>query len=167
MASLMGEGPPPKRYKRECKYQTEWKKCGVSASKRRPQYAYCDYCRTDIGIGHGGVNDVKKHLSTSKHQEMVRGSSGSCDIATLFAQSSIEESVTRAEVLFANFVAEHNLSFYLADHFTHLTSVMFPDSKIAKSFRSARTKTTCVVTGALSPHFNDPVISLCQNKHFM
>ena len=63
-------------------------------------------------------------------------------------------------------MVEHNLSFYLADHFTHLTSIMFPDSKIAKSFRSARTKTTCVVTGALFPHFNNPVISLCQNKPF-
>lgn len=88
------EGPPPKRYKRECKYQTEWKKCGVSASKRGPQYAYCDNCRTDIGIGHGWFNDVKKHLSTRKHQEMVRGSNRSRDITTLFAQSTIEESVT-------------------------------------------------------------------------
>ena len=161
------EGPgTAKRPKRECSYQTEWKNCGVSTSRRGPNFAHCDYCGTEISIGHGGVNDVKKHLATTKHQEMVKHSSGNQSLRALFAQSPIEESVTRAEVLFANFVAEHNLSFYLADHFTHLTSVMFPDSKIAKSFRSARTKTTCVVTGALYPHFSEPVVTLCQNNPF-
>ena len=122
----MAEGPrAAKCPKRECSYQTEWKIGGVSAS------------------GGGGVNDVKKHLATTKHQEMVKHSSGNQCLRTLFEQSPIEESVTQAEVLFANFVTEHNLSFYLADYFTHLTSVMFPDNKIAKSFRSARTKMTC------------------------
>ena len=87
---------------------------------------------------HGGVYDVKKHLATAKDQEMVKHTSGNQSLRTLFAQFPIEESVTRAEVVFANFVAEHNLSFLLADHFTHLTSVMFPDSKIAKPFRSAK-----------------------------
>ena len=118
------------------------KSCELTGLRRGPNFAHCDHCGTEISIGHGGVNNVKKHLATTKHQEMVKHSSGNQSLRTLFAQSPIEESVTRAEVLFANFVAEH-LSFYLADHFTHLTSVMFPDSKIAKSFRSARTKTTC------------------------
>ena len=54
------EGPgTAKRPKRECSYQTEWKNCGVSASRRGPNFAHCDYCGTEISIGHGGVNDVK------------------------------------------------------------------------------------------------------------
>ena len=81
-------------------------------------------------------------------------------------QSPIEQSVTRAEVLFANFIAEHNLPFSLADHFTHLTRAMFPDSKIAKSFKCAHTKTTCLVTGALCPHFSKPVRTSCQENPF-
>ena len=68
------------------------------------------------------------------------------------ADNSLEDSVTRAEVLFAKFVAEHNLLFLTANHFTHLTSIMFPDSKIASKFSSARTKTTCIVKGTLHPH---------------
>ena len=56
----MAEGGPgaAKRPKRECSYQTEWKNCGVSASTN---FAHCDHCGTEISIGHGGVNDVKKH----------------------------------------------------------------------------------------------------------
>ena len=39
--------------------------------------------------------------------------------------------VIRSETLFTNFVAEHNLPFAVADHFTRLYKQMFPDSKIA------------------------------------
>lgn len=72
----------------------------------------------------------------------------------------------RSEVLFANFVAKHNLPFLLADHYTHLARVMFPDSKIAHNFSSARTKTTCIVKGALFPYFTEPVYELCRNGPF-
>ena len=34
---------------------------------------------------------------------------------------------------------------------------MFPDSKIASKFSSAHTKTTCILKGALHPHFTEPV----------
>ena len=43
-----------------------------------------------------------------------------------------EESVIRAEVLFAYFLGEHHLAFQLGDHFTKLFMLMFPDSCIAK-----------------------------------
>ena len=38
------------------------------------------------------------------------------------------DNVTKTEVSFANFVAEHNLPFLVADHFTELAPKMFPDS---------------------------------------
>ena len=51
------------------------------------------------------------------------------------AQSPVQDAATRAEVLFAYFIAEHNLSFSTANHFSRLTHVMFPDSKIAQAFQ--------------------------------
>ena len=119
-----------------------------------------------INISHGGISDVRKHLATSKHQQLVKAA-GSCgDLIRIIPQSPTEDTVTRAEVLFANFIAEHNLPFATANHFTHLTHAMFPDSKIARAFSCARTKTTCIVKGALNPHFTDPVIQLCKNGPF-
>ena len=97
---------------------------------------------------------------------MLKVTSSNQSLVTLFRQSPIEQAVTRAEVLFANFVAEHNLPFLLGDHFTHLTHAMFPDSQIAKAFKSGHTKTMCVVTGALAPHFSEPVFSLCRENPF-
>ena len=41
--------------------------------------------------------------------------------------------ITRAELYFATFVAEHNLPFSVADHFNRLCSVMFPELLAATS----------------------------------
>ena len=40
---------------------------------------------------------------------------------------------------------------------------MFTDSKIAKAFSSAHTKTTCIIKGALYPHF---MVEMCQKNLF-
>ena len=56
-------------------------------------------------IASGGAYGIKKHLSTSKHQEVARISSCSSSLISMF-QQPIEDKVTRAEVLFASFVAE-------------------------------------------------------------
>ena len=159
--------PAAKKARRESTFQQEWKHYGIVRSTRGPTFARCKSCNTDISIAHGGVNDVKKHLATSKHQEMAKAVSSSESLKAFFRPSPIEEAITQAEVLFANFVAEHNLSFMVADHFTHLTSVMFPDSKIAKAFGSARTKTTCIVKGALHPHYSEPVIKMCSENSIL
>ena len=77
-------------------------------------------------VAHGGVSDVEKHMATSKHREAL----ASRPLAGYFqSASALDQSAIRAEVLFANFVVERNLSFMVADHFTHLAKVMFPDSK--------------------------------------
>lgn len=158
--------PPAKRARRDCKYQREWKASGILPSSRGNSFAFCEYCKCDFNVGHGGIHDVKKHVATSKHQQCLNAVRTTRELRPLIQQSPIEEAVTRAEVLFAKFVAEHNLPFLIANHFTRLTSAMFVDSKIAKAFSSARTKTTCIVKGALSPHFMDPVVEICQEKPF-
>ena len=160
------EGPSTKKPKRECSYRPEWRSNGVSASKKGKNFAHCNTCGSEINISHGGISDIKRHFATAKHLEMAKVSNSNTSLRTFLRQSPIEESVTRTEVLFANFIAEHNLPFLLADHFTHLTSVMFPDSQIAKAFKSAHTKTTCIVNGALQPHFAKPVEKLCQENPF-
>ena len=71
------EGPPAKRSKRDCKYQYEWKSSGISSSSRGMAYAHCDFCNTDFNVKHGGINDVKKHLSTSKHQQSLSATEAS------------------------------------------------------------------------------------------
>ena len=54
-------------------------------------------------------------------------------------------------------------------HFTsHLSRSLVDNSctirQIAKAFKSAHTKTTCIVNGALQPHFAKPAEKLCQEN---
>ena len=137
------EGPSAKKHKRECNYRS----VAEQVLAKGEQTLLTVICGSEINIGHG---DVKKQIATAKYQEIAKVSNSNTSLRAYFRQSPLEESVTRAKVLFTNFVAEHNL---LTDHFTRLMSVMFLDSQIAKAFKSAHTKTTCIVTGALHPYF--------------
>jgi hypothetical protein len=128
--------------KRPSNYRQEWKPWGMSSSQRGPKFAHCDLCGVHVSVSHGGVNDVKKHIGTVKHKAMQKASDENRSLGAFFPSSAaaFNMSVIRSEVLFANFLAKHNLP----DHYTHLACVMFPDSKIAQNFSSARTKTISI-----------------------
>jgi hypothetical protein len=53
--------------------------------------------------------------------------------------------VINAEVMFSNFLVEHNLPLSVADKMGPLFRTMFPDSAIAKKYGCGRTKTTAIV----------------------
>ena len=94
--------------------------------------------------------DVKRHIDTKKHADSDK-TPKSASIMDFFqsANSSTQEElrrkVTRAEVLVAGFLVEHNIALSAADHATQLFKEAFPDSDIAKQFKCGRTKTTQIV----------------------
>ena len=59
-------------------------------------------------------------------------------------------SVIRAEVLFTDFLVEHSIQPAVADHTGELFRQMFPDSRIAKKYACARTKTTQIIKSMAS-----------------
>ena len=81
-------------------------------------------------------------METKRHKERASSLSNQSTITSsmIVAQNSLSEQVTSAEFYFTAFIAEHNLPFATADHFTKLCKVMFPDSKIAQSYSCGRTK---------------------------
>ena len=54
--------------------------------------------------------------------------------------------MTQAEAKFAVFQVKHNLAFNIADHYSKITSSMYPDSKVAAQYGSGRTKSTAMIT---------------------
>ena len=129
---------PFKKARRECKYQHEWQSHGIFPSCKGKNFALCKTCNVHINVSHGGISDVRKHLATIKHQQLVVAVGNSVDLRKFMLQSPIEDAVMRSEVLFANFIAEHNLSFSTANNFSRLTHVVFPDSKIALNLLAQR-----------------------------
>ena len=105
-----------------------------------------------------------RHVSSMKgisHQPTIHEA-----LSSHKKNEALREQVTSAELYFTRFVVEHNLPFAVADHFSDLCSVMFPDSKVATELSCARTKTTALVTHALAPEVNEPVFKACREESF-
>ena len=109
----------------------------MSPSRKGASFAFCTLCSVDFCIGGGGVHEVKRHCESAKHKCNLEGMESQPSISSAMAKASKDsesEKVMKSKLYFAHFVAEHNLSFATADHFTKLCKVMFPDSKVAESF---------------------------------
>ena len=63
-------------------------------------------------------------------------------------------------------LAQHNIPLAIMDHLSPLFRDIFPDSKIAKGFSAARTKTTCIMNMALRPHFESVLVAHMKEHPF-
>uniref|UniRef100_H2ZYZ4 Uncharacterized protein n=1 Tax=Latimeria chalumnae TaxID=7897 RepID=H2ZYZ4_LATCH len=136
------------------KYNPDWSSCfPVKKSRLSDEYLFCLVCSEDICIGNSGVNDLKKHLETSKHISRAAASKTQQTLMVFFraAQQTFAKKVTNAEVLFCQAIAEHGLPIVFADHFTKPVKLMFPDPSIAK------TKATAIIK-ALANHHSESVV---------
>ena len=159
--------PPRKKVKHvDSKYRSEWfSKYGMKRSGRGETFAFCTICSVDFSVAGGGVFQVKRHCQSRKHINRAGELNEHPRIDSLVIWQAHDQ-ITRAELYFATFVAKHNLPFSVADHFNRLCSKMFLDSRIAAGFSCARTKTTALITYALAPAMNEPLIKACQNQPF-
>ena len=65
----------------------------------------------------------------------------------------------RAEVKMTATMVKHNVPLAFTDHLSPLLRDIFPDSEIAKVYSSAKTKTTCILNGALRPFYLGELIA--------
>ena len=137
----------PKKMKRTCKWKPEWSRYNLIPSKRETGYVNCSVCLTEFSIAGGGFHEIKRHMETKRHKERAKGTLNQSTITSSFASSSnqLNEQVTTAEFDYTAFIAEHNLSFASADHFTKFCKVMFPDSKVAQSYACGHTKAQAII----------------------
>ena len=103
----------------------------IKHSQKGNKFAFCEFCRTDFSINHGGHSDVTKHVGTAKHKGNAKDVQSSRSLAMFLPGSSksstdnITQSVINAETLVEGFIIEHNLPLTINDHFTRLTRHMF------------------------------------------
>ena len=84
-------------------YTTQWP-CIVPASNGSSCYAHCTFCDEDFSIGHGGGNDIRRHVESNKHKANGQHRKQNFAITKFFAASSSTQpadgrtvGVTRAE----------------------------------------------------------------------
>lgn len=151
--------PKKKRKKRLQRFKAEYTKLHSWATKVQGNVhqAFCTICRCNVGVGHGGANDLKVHESSAKHVKAVKENKTNKLLTQFFpsATSSNEAQVTAkiltAETVSAYHCCKHSLSYNSQDCANKLYSTQFGDSEIAKKFSSGRTKMEAIIKGVLAP----------------
>ena len=113
----------------------------------------------------GGLKDLKRHGNAESHSRALKAGEGQLTLRSTWSKSTaITTQAARAEAILCNMLVEHNLPFLLMDHLPGLLSHAFPDSKIAKEIRCARTKSTAVIKNALAPAAHNIMIAKVKNS---
>ena len=151
-------------------YKREWKSTYPITEANGNKYAfYCIPYKRNSTCHHMGLGDVKQHCRTLHHKTMEKSVKNTPKVDSFFtstASNEVNDSVIRAEVMYTNFIVQHNLSFLTADHLAPMYSKMFPVSMIAKKFRCAWTKITAILNNAIHPALHESLLTYMQNRPF-
>ena len=155
--------PKNKTKKYKTTFQTEWltEFPNIKRSDKGDGFAFCAFCNSTFGVTVGGRNDITIQNKGSTYIANASSSKIMPKIATLF-KATTPDKVTEAEEIFSTFIAEHNIPFAAADHFTSLCQHMFPDSEIARKYACRRTKLTYIINSAVAPSFDAKVTAACK-----
>lgn len=119
----------------------------------------------DFSVASGRSHEIKRHVEGRRHVERAREAVGQSSITDLFRRDrdSVGDKTTAAGIYYATFIAEQNLPFLTANHFTKLCKKMFPDSKIAEGFACLWwNENYCYSEMCPCPAVNAEVVSECQ-----
>ena len=63
----------------------------IHKSSKGDTFALCGVCRIDINVGHGGENDINRHITTSKYKECFDALEKQTEITDLGASSATSD----------------------------------------------------------------------------
>jgi hypothetical protein len=100
-----------KKKKYNYKFQDEWKKSHhwIQSSSLGNDLAFYTLCSSNFSVASGGLYDIKRYSETSFHKKAVTATNKTPQLHQFIPTKSVDDQMTRAETLFSNFVAEHNL----------------------------------------------------------
>ncbi|ESO02017.1 hypothetical protein HELRODRAFT_161238 [Helobdella robusta] len=141
---------------------------GIKNSKKRENYAFCEYCSTDVSIVNAGVSSIKQHFEKEVHKNNVKIKKSTVGISKFFHSNNLPTSrkTAAAEGAFAYHVAFHSLSFKAADCTNRLISTVFAESETGRKFSSAQTKTQTIISRILAPKSIENLLSELGSEPF-
>jgi len=88
----------------------------IEKSRKGTGSSFCNVCKCDFTISHGGVTDITRHINTKKHSSCAITDAQNEKISSFFSTPNDVFEITNAEVLFTEFIMEHSLPISIADH---------------------------------------------------
>jgi hypothetical protein len=150
-----------------CKYTVSWREqypC-IEAVKNDDHSFYCTCCMKKLSCKHMGIGDVKRHVQGASHQKASKDFIKQTKLSFTSPGSSSQKKIERAEVKMSILLAQHNVPLSLADHLSPMIRDVF-DGDISKGYACAKTKTSCILNGAVSPLLKNELISAMQQSPF-
>ncbi|XP_029958819.1 uncharacterized protein LOC115396888 isoform X2 [Salarias fasciatus] len=134
-------------------------------------YYWCSVCRQEKSCAHQGLRDVTRHIESKAHQAKQQAMKSTSTIRNFDLPEATEMSVQevktrRAEVKVAVAMVQHSVPFAVADHFSPLYRECFRDSPTAQNFKSASTKTTCIINEVVAPHYKNELVMKMRENPF-
>ena len=129
---------------------------------------YCLPCGKNLTCHHQGLKDVKEHCNKLSHKQAEDAWMKQTHLPSSYrgdTENVFKNTVLNAEVMVTNFV-QHNLPIATADHLAQLFENVFPDSKIAASYASAKTKTFAIINKAFEPYCHSYLVNYCKRNPF-
>lgn len=153
------------------KYQKKWEeddafKGWLQTSKKGATYAFCRVCNKDLVCG---KSELLRHSEVTSHKNKSKSllKQQTLKSMTKFQTNvDLSNNIKKAEIRFAAFAAEHNLSFNVMDHLSEVIRVSFFDSEIAKGYTNNRTKATAIINKVTGVHGFEKTLNLIKNNKF-
>ncbi|KAK0151138.1 Protein FAM200B [Merluccius polli] len=152
-----------------CSFKKEWSArwpfitMGTTSS-----FYWCSVCRQENSCAHQGVRDISRHVEGKGHRAKEQALNSASSVAQFYTPAtsvggmSVQEAKENQKVS----MVQHNVPFAVADHFSPLYKECFSDSSTAQSFKSASTKTTCIINEAVAPHFRKELVMKMRENPF-
>ena len=134
----------------------------IKAVEGKPYQFFCIPCASKLSCHHQGLVDVRNHCGREKHKINVQSLKNQPRVTSTFSSSGESQAAIKAEVRLTNFLVQHNLPIATADHLCPLFREIFPDSRIAKSYKCARTKAAAILNEAIAPQCHKYVADFCK-----
>lgn len=116
--------------------------------RQSDKYAWCNICKSPVKVEGMGKSAVSQHARTKGHRKLIVPNDDEEERIPIEAENThheetddnINDSCTKAEILWTLLCAEHDLPFLVNDHSTNMFKRMFPDSAIAGGYKCGRSK---------------------------
>lgn len=133
--------------------------------------AKCVLCDLVISCAQHGTSAVTRHASSKMHLlarkqhcdadgklKPLKSVQPTISFSNAAEVTTLNDSVVRAEALFAISLAVKGIPFSYADTATKILPQMFPDSQIAGKVSCGRTKASYMISDGLGPYFKKKVV---------
>ena len=123
----------------------------------------CEKCDVTITAE---LTVIRKHGDSDHHKERMADIQINIQKTLDNFVAPVDDSVHCAEIRLSGFAAAHNIVFNLMDHLCETLKSIFPDSKIAQSLHTKRTKSTAIVKNVIGDFQKEQLAEKLKNVLF-